>query len=102
MKRCRHLGLERSELTGAAFSLTALLGIDPSSVFDCLVHGLAYFIPLYITVFVAGIIFEIWFASKRGHEVNEGYFVTSILFTSDLAAVDPAVDGGSWRRLSAL
>ena len=64
--------------------LNGLVGFDPNSVFDCLVHGLAYFIPLYITVFVAGIIFEIWFASKRGHEVNEGYFVTSILFTLTL------------------
>ena len=64
--------------------LNGSVGFDPNSVFDCLVHGLAYFIPLYITVFVAGIIFEIWFASKRGDEVNEGYFVTSILFTLTL------------------
>jgi Na+-transporting NADH:ubiquinone oxidoreductase subunit B len=64
--------------------LNGLVGFDPNSVFDCLVHGLAYFIPLYITVFFAGIIVEIWFASKRGHEVNEGYFVTSILFTLTL------------------
>lgn len=59
--------------------LNGLVGFDPNSVWDCLIHGLAYFVPLYITVFLAGIVFEIWFASKRGHEVNEGYFVTSIL-----------------------
>ena len=64
--------------------LNGLVGYDPNSVWDCLVHGLAYFIPLYITVFVAGILFELWFASKRGHEINEGYFVTSILFTLTL------------------
>ena len=39
---------------------------------------------LYIVVFVAGILAELWFASKRGHEINEGYFVTSILFTLTL------------------
>jgi Na+-transporting NADH:ubiquinone oxidoreductase subunit B len=78
--------------------LNGLVGYDPNSVFDCLVHGLAYFIPLYITVFVAGIIFEIWFASKRGHEVNEGYFVTSILFYSDFASINSALDGSSWCR----
>ena len=66
------------------FFLNGLVNYDPNSLWDCLVHGLAYFIPLYITVFVAGILFELWFASKRGHEINEGYFVTSILFTLSL------------------
>ncbi len=66
------------------FFLNGLVSYDPNSVRDCMVHGLAYFIPLYITVFVAGILFELWFASKRGHEINEGYFVTSILFTLSL------------------
>jgi len=61
--------------------LDLLIGYNPGSVWDCLVHGLAYFIPLYIVVFLAGIVFEAWFASKRGHEINEGFFVTSILFT---------------------
>jgi Na+-transporting NADH:ubiquinone oxidoreductase subunit B len=69
--------------------LNGLIGYDPASLWDNLVHGLAYFLPLYITVFIAGIIFEIWFASKRGHEVNEGYFVTSILFTLTLPATTP-------------
>ena len=53
-------------------------------MWDCLVHGLAYFVPLYAVVFVTGILAELWFASKRGHEINEGYFVTSILFTLTL------------------
>ena len=66
------------------FFLNGLVSYDPNSVWDCLVHGLAYFLPLYITVFVVGILFELWFASKRGHEINEGYFVTSILFTLSL------------------
>ncbi len=64
--------------------LNGLIAFDPNSVFDCLMHGMAYFVPLYITVFAAGIFFEMIFASKRGHEVNEGYFVTSILFTLTL------------------
>ena len=66
--------------------LNSLTSYDPNSVFDCLIHGLAYFIPLYIVVFAAGMAFELWFASKRGHEINEGYFVTSILFTLTLPA----------------
>jgi len=69
--------------------LNGLIGFDSASVFDCLVHGLAYFLPLYVVVFLSGIAFEIWFASKRGHEVNEGFFVTSILFTLTLPATTP-------------
>ena len=53
--------------------LDTLTSYDPTSIMDCVLHGLAYFLPLYVTVFVAGIIFEIWFASVRGHEVNEGF-----------------------------
>ena len=71
------------------FFIGGLTSYDPTRIWDCVIHGLAYFIPLYVTVFMAGIIFEIWFASKRGHEVNEGYFVTSILFTLTLPAGTP-------------
>ena len=72
-----------------AVFLDVLITYDPANVWDCLVHGLAYFLPLYVTVFVCGIAFEIWFASSRGHEVNEGFFVTSILFTLTLPAATP-------------
>jgi len=69
--------------------LSLLTGFDSASIWDNVVHGLAYFLPLYIVVFGAGIACEIWFASKRGHEVNEGFFVTSILFTLTLPATTP-------------
>lgn len=69
--------------------LNPVLSYDPNNMIDCLVHGLAYFIPIYMAVFMAGIAFEIWFASVRGHEVNEGFFVTSILFTLTLPAGIP-------------
>ena len=72
-----------------AIFLDVLIGYDPNSFWDCLVHGLAYFLPLYIVVFATGIAFELWFATKRGHEVNEGFFVTSILFTLTLPATTP-------------
>ncbi|MBP8925582.1 MAG: NADH:ubiquinone reductase (Na(+)-transporting) subunit B [Pseudomonadales bacterium] len=55
-------------------------GYDPHSVWDCFWHGACYFLPIYIVTFVVGIAWEILFASVRGHEVNEGFFVTSILF----------------------
>jgi Na+-transporting NADH:ubiquinone oxidoreductase subunit B len=82
------LGLESVDNWRALF-LDHLTSYDPTSIWDCVLHGLAYFLPLYVTVFVAGIVFEIWFASVRGHEVNEGFFVTSILFTLTLPATTP-------------
>lgn len=57
-----------------------LAGYDPNNWWDCLWHGAAYFVPIYIVTFVVGISWEILFAMKRGHEVNEGFFVTSVLF----------------------
>ena len=44
------------------------------------VIGFVYFLPIYITVFVVGAFWEVLFCLVRGHEVNEGFFVTSILF----------------------
>lgn len=55
-------------------------GYDPGSLWDNLWHGAAYFLPIYIVTFLVGIFWEILFAIVRGHEVNEGFFVTSILF----------------------
>lgn len=44
------------------------------------VHGLTYFLPIYIVTLVAGGIWEVLFASVRKHDVNEGFLVTSMLF----------------------
>ncbi len=55
-------------------------GYDPNSVWDCLWHGAAYFLPIYMVVFAVGGFWEVLFATVRGHEVNEGFFVTSVLF----------------------
>lgn len=82
------LGMTSADNWRAIF-LDVLISYDATSAWDNMVHGLAYFLPLYIVVFAAGILFEIWFASKRGHEVNEGFFVTSILFTLTLPPGTP-------------
>ncbi|MBD2859098.1 NADH:ubiquinone reductase (Na(+)-transporting) subunit B [Spongiibacter sp. KMU-158] len=55
-------------------------GYNPASIWDNFWHGFWYFIPIYATVFIVGGFWEVLFAMKRGHEVNEGFFVTSILF----------------------
>lgn len=43
-------------------------------------YGSCFFLPIYATAFVVGGFWEVLFASVRGHEINEGFFVTSILF----------------------
>ena len=66
-------------IRGAIIGLLA--GYDATSVWDNMIHGAAYFLPIYITTFIVGITWEIIFATVRKHEVNEGFFVTSILFS---------------------
>lgn len=60
--------------------ISALAGNDPTNWWDCFWYGFWYFIPIYAVTFVVGGFWEVLFAMKRGHEVNEGFFVTSILF----------------------
>lgn len=55
-------------------------GYNANSFWDCFIHGAAYFLPIYFVTFAVGGFWEVLFASVRGHEVNEGFFVTSVLF----------------------
>ena len=74
------IGMTSQEgIRGAIIGLLA--GYDATSIWDNMIHGAAYFLPIYITAFVVGITWEIIFATVRKHEVNEGFFVTSILFS---------------------
>ncbi|TNC90391.1 MAG: NADH:ubiquinone reductase (Na(+)-transporting) subunit B [Alcanivorax sp.] len=62
------------------FFTDLLIAYDPDSIWDCFIYGAAYFIPIYAVTMIAGGLWEVLFAVKRGHEVNEGFFVTSVLF----------------------
>jgi len=65
---------------GRGLFIGMLAGYDPASIWDNFVHGAAYFLPIYMVTFIVGGFWEVLFASVRGHEVNEGFFVTSVLF----------------------
>ncbi len=71
------------------WAIQALAGYDPASIWDCLVHGAAYYVPIYFVVFVVGGFWEVLFAIVRKHEINEGFFVTSILFALILPPAIP-------------
>ncbi|GMM89623.1 NADH:ubiquinone reductase (Na(+)-transporting) subunit B [Vibrio fortis] len=51
--------------------------------------GALYFLPVYATVFVVGGFWEVLFAIVRKHEVNEGFFVSSVLFALILPPTIP-------------
>ena len=65
------------------------VGYEPGSLWDNLAHGAAYFIPVYVVCMVVGIGWEVLFAVVRKHEVNEGFFVTGLLFPLTLPATIP-------------
>jgi len=56
------------------------IGHDAGNWLHNMAYGAAYFVPIYAVTFLVGIFWEVLFATVRGHEVNEGFFVTSILF----------------------
>lgn len=70
--------------TGWRTAITSMAGYDPSSIWACFVYGAMQFLPIYIVTFAVGIFWEVIFAVVRGHEVNEGFFVTSVLFALSL------------------
>ena len=69
--------------------VTNLVGYDPDSILGCMVHGAMYYVPIYLVTLIVGGIWEIIFAIVRGHEVNEGFFVTSMLFSLIFPATTP-------------
>ncbi|MCA9194546.1 MAG: NADH:ubiquinone reductase (Na(+)-transporting) subunit B [Planctomycetales bacterium] len=65
------------------------LAHNPGSFLDNLVYGLIYFLPVYIVCMTAGGICEVIFSMVRGHEVNEGFLVTGLLFPLTLPPTIP-------------
>ncbi|KPZ71957.1 MULTISPECIES: NADH:ubiquinone reductase (Na(+)-transporting) subunit B [Shewanella] len=73
-------------------SLFSLFGTEltaDSGVAALMWYGACWFLPIYAVTFAVGGFWEVLFASVRGHEVNEGFFVTSILFALTLPATIP-------------
>lgn len=81
-----------ADVAGASFSLLSAdwhyailqllggsLGSD-AGFLSRFVLGAIYFLPIYIVVFAVGAFWEVLFCIVRKHEINEGFFVTSILF----------------------
>ncbi|MCR5085205.1 MAG: NADH:ubiquinone reductase (Na(+)-transporting) subunit B [Succinivibrionaceae bacterium] len=59
--------------------LGGTLGAD-AGLYSKMLIGIVYFVPIYLVVFAVGAFWEVLFCMVRKHEINEGFFVTSILF----------------------
>jgi Na+-transporting NADH:ubiquinone oxidoreductase subunit B len=66
-----------------------LLGYSASNPISNFVHGLLYFLPIYIVTLAVGGVWEVLFAVVRKHDVNEGFLVTSMLYTLILPPTIP-------------
>lgn len=80
-----NLGLKELGLTSSAHWQSQVvewlgLGHDPNSWLANMVFGALYFFPVYIVTLAVGGFWEVLFAVIRKHEINEGFFVTSLLF----------------------
>ncbi|GIL06016.1 MAG: Na(+)-translocating NADH-quinone reductase subunit B [Betaproteobacteria bacterium] len=78
-------------LDGWRHELIRLLGVgySPASALANFVHGALYFLPLYVVTMAVGLAWEVTFSIVRRLEVNEGFFVTGILYVLILPPTTP-------------
>ncbi|XXQ67686.1 NADH:ubiquinone reductase (Na(+)-transporting) subunit B [Neisseriaceae bacterium B1] len=79
-----HTGLLEANIAGDwHYAFANAIGVNLTAGagwFSKLLLGAIFFVPIYMTVFAVGGFWEVLFATIRKHEINEGFFVTSILF----------------------
>jgi len=79
-----NLGLQASgqDAEGWRAMLLGMIGVgfNPHNVIDNFLHGMLYFLPVYIVTLMAGGFWETLFACVRKHGIYEGFLVTSLLF----------------------
>ena len=70
-------------------ALGGQIGLESTSGVAMFLYGACFFVPVYAVTFIVGGFWEVLFASVRKHEINEGFFVTSVLFALTLPATIP-------------
>lgn len=83
------MGIESVPGWRSAFLTGLGIGYDPSSVWANMWHGFLYFLPIYVVTMATGGFWEVLFAAVRNHEVNEGFLVTSMLYSLILPPTTP-------------
>jgi Na+-transporting NADH:ubiquinone oxidoreductase subunit B len=72
--------LGRDSAEGWRGVIMSLFGYNTMNPLSNLLHGALYFFPIYIVTLAVGGVWEVLFATVRGHEVNEGFLVSSMLY----------------------
>lgn len=76
-----YLNLINSQNTGDWHHyLISPVGYNPDNFINKFWFGAMYFMPIYAVTFIVGFAWEMLFAIIRKHEINEGFFVSSVLF----------------------
>ncbi len=73
-------------------SLLQALGWNPAAgpqFLWNLLHGALYFVPVFLVTNLVGGLWEMIFACVRGHDINEGFLVTGMLFPLTLPPTIP-------------
>ncbi len=83
------LGIESADGWRGAVLEGLGVGYDANNILADFIHGALYFLPIYLVCMIVGGAWEVLFSCVRGHEVNEGFFVTGILFPLTLPASIP-------------
>jgi Na+-transporting NADH:ubiquinone oxidoreductase subunit B len=89
-----HLAMELkgiSELPGWRAALLGELGIglESTSMFACWLHGLLFFLPVFVTALLTGAFWEIVFAVGRKRPVDDGLLFSAWLFSLVLPPTAP-------------
>jgi Na+-transporting NADH:ubiquinone oxidoreductase subunit B len=89
-----HLAMEASGATtveGWRGSIMEGIGLSYASdnILACILHGALYFVPVFLVCNMVGGVCEAIFSSIRGHEINEGFLVTGMLFPLTLPPTIP-------------
>jgi Na+-transporting NADH:ubiquinone oxidoreductase subunit B len=72
--------LGREGTDGWRGAIMSVFGYSTMNPLSNLMHGALYFFPIYIVTLAVGGVWEVLFATVRGHEVNEGFLVSSMLY----------------------
>lgn len=67
---------------------------DPESFLSNFIYGALFFLPIYAVTLAVGGTLEGIFSIVRGHEINEGFLVTSALFPLTLPPTTPLWQAG--------
>jgi len=73
----------------AEILLLSGVGFSPLNIWACFLHGLLFFLPVFLTALIAGAICEAVFAAGRRKRVDEGLLAIAWLFAMVLPATVP-------------